>query len=647
MKDARMLLVLGVALATAAVFAATASAGTGLTIISRGISSFQAAPQGTPTGAQSDEISGLDESDADSDAGDDEGGGVNRTIPSAHVATTGPSVIGGKKAKSNPEVQVGWDGLNFFDQRFANNGNQFSVEPPDQGLCAGNGYVLESVNDVLKVFDASGNTVLGTVDLNTFYHYPAAIDRTKTPPVRGPSITDPVCYYDSPTGRWFQVVLTLEQTAAGALTGPNHLDIAVSNTSNPLGTWTLYSVPAQNDGTQGTPDHGCKRRVSGVLVHGPCLADFPHIGADRNGVYITANEFYLFSPGSFVGAEVYSFSKQALEAGGMSVSTDLISTVGVGPDGAGFTLWPATTPGNQYSDDANGTEYFLSSRAVFTGDGASDSILVWRETNTASLNDATPNVGLTPEAVGVDEYGVPARSSQKAGDIPLGNCATDTTGTNTTPPVGCPVATGAVFRPDHPGPEIESQLDSSDSRFLGVTYANGKLWGTLGTAADVGGANHAAAAWYILKPSSGGTQVSKQGVLALDGNNLTYPTVGVTRNGRGVLAFTLVGNDYYPSAAYASLDDKAGAGDIHVAAEGADAQDGFTGYWRFRAAPLALRPRWGDYGGAAVDGNNVFVASEYIAHACDYATYKATNGTCGNTRGPLGNWATRITKLVP
>jgi hypothetical protein len=634
-----MLLVFGLVAAAATLFASTASAGTGLTIISRGISSLQASPQGTPTGAQSDEISPLNGS-ADADAGDDEGGVVNRTIPSAHVATSGPSVIGGKKAKSNPELQAGWDGLNFFDQRFANNGNQFSVEPPDQGLCAGNGFVLESVNDVLKVFDTSGNTMLGTVDLNTFYHYPPAIDRQHGN-ARGPSITDPTCYYDAPTGRWFQLVLTLDQTPAGALLGTDHLDLAVSNTSSPLGTWTLYSIPAQNDGTQGTPDHGCQRRVivngQPQLVHGPCLADFPHIGADRNGVYITANEFNLFSPQSFHGAEVYSFSKQALESGGMSVSTDLMSTVGLGPDGAGFTLWPAITPGSQYSDDANGTEYFLSSRAVFTDDGLSDSILVWRETNTASLNSAAPNVTLTPETVAVDEYGVPARSSQKAGDIPLGNCATD--------PL-CPVVTGAVPIAAHT-PEVESKLDSSDSRFLGVMYANGKLWGTLGTAANVGGAEQAAAAWFILKPSVASTQVSNQGVLALAGNNLTYPTVGVTRSGRGVIGFTLVGNDHYPSAGYASIDDKVGVGDIHVAAEGADAQDGFTGYWAFKQTLPAPRPRWGDYGWAAVDGNNVFVASEYIAHACNYATYKATNGTCGNTRGPLGNWATRITKLTP
>jgi hypothetical protein len=121
----------------------------------------------------------------------------------------------------------------------------------------------------------------------------------------------------------------------------------------------------------------------------------------------------------------------------------------------------------------------------------------------------------------------------------------------------------------------------------------------------------------------------------------------VTRNGRGVLAYTLVGNDFYPSAAYSAIDDKVGVGDIHVAATGADAQDGFSGYWAFKQTRPTPRPRWGDYGGAAVDGNNIFVASEYIAHSCDYATYKATNGTCGNTRGPLGNWSTRISMLTP
>jgi hypothetical protein len=59
------------------------------------------------------------------------------------------------------------------------------------------------------------------------------------------------------------------------------------------------------------------------------------------------------------------------------------------------------------------------------------------------------------------------------------------------------------------------------------------------------------------------------------------------------------------------------------------------------------RPRWGDYGAAAVDGSTIWVASEYVAQTCDYATYRATLGTCGNTRAPLGNWSTHISRLTP
>src|SRR5439155_10356849 len=72
----------------------------------------------------------------------------------------GVSVNSGKKAKSNPQFVSGFEGLNHYQQRYARGGNQFSVEPPDQALCVGNGYELEAVNDVLNVFDSAGNSAL-------------------------------------------------------------------------------------------------------------------------------------------------------------------------------------------------------------------------------------------------------------------------------------------------------------------------------------------------------------------------------------------------------------------------------------------------------------------------------------------------------
>ena len=98
-------------------------------------------------------------------------------------------------AASNPELNLSFDGLNHRDQRLANGGNQFSLEPPDQALCVGNGYTVESVNSVLRVYStANGAPLTGVQDLNTFFGYPRAINRTTG--LIGPNVIDPVCHYD-------------------------------------------------------------------------------------------------------------------------------------------------------------------------------------------------------------------------------------------------------------------------------------------------------------------------------------------------------------------------------------------------------------------------------------------------------------------
>ena len=203
---------------------------------------------------------------------------VNRSI--ARHRGIGEWIAGEERDRFGPRLLNSFDGLTMRDQRLANGGNQFSVEPPDQGLCVGNGYVVESVNDVIRVYDRQGHPLSGVVDLNTFYGYPAAIDRVHG--VFGPSLTDPSCYYDPQVRRFFHVILTLDtDSATGNLTGANHLDLAVSSSDNPVGSWRIYRLPVQDDGSDGTPVH----------ANCPCIGDYPHIGADEHGIYLTTNEF--------------------------------------------------------------------------------------------------------------------------------------------------------------------------------------------------------------------------------------------------------------------------------------------------------------------------------------------------------------------
>jgi hypothetical protein len=173
-----------------------------------------------------------------------------------------------------------------------------------------------------------------------------------------------------------------------------------------------------------------------------------------------------------------------------------------------------------------------------------------------------------------------------------------------------------------------------------VFYANGKLWGSLDTAVSVGGQDRAGIAYYVIDPHS--KKLDLQGQAGVANTDLTYPALAVTQSGRGVIAFTLTGDNDYPSAAYAGLDAKTGMGDIQLAAAGVGAWDGFSSYIVFGAG----RPRWGDYGAAAVDGNSIWIASEWVAQTCNYASYLA-DPTCGNTRGALGNWSTRISNITP
>ena len=683
-----------VALATVSTFAVcavTASAGTQAAARSAATRLVPRVGTGTPQtgdfavgGSVTDEFVGEPEDEGDEGAEAFDGqlpGGISLS----HGSGKGASVSSTARAKSSPEVQTEFEGLNLFQQRYARGGNQFTVEPPDQALCVGNGYVVEAVNDVLNVFDQSGKSLLPdntatnivsgfptdvnhAVDLNSFYGYPAAVNRTTG--VRGPSITDPTCLYDAATQRFFMVVLTLEVVpTTGAFTHVNHLDIAVSQTSNPTGAWNIYKVDVTNDGTN-----------TGGENPGPYLGDYPHIGADANGFYVTTNA-YPWCCNGFSGSQIYALSKAQLAAGAANVTVVHLDTSGLvnapsdaGSTQPGFTVWPAQSPGTGSFETANGgTEYFMSSNAADEathpvkgtgGDYESDQIVVWTLANTSSLNTATPNLSLTNQIVSVNDYAIPPKQHQPGSGtapgvaVPQGHCINDIT-TATIAGVGC---WRLVFAAEPAHNEVISTPDSNDTRMQQVTFANGKLWGALDSAVTVGNKNRAGIAYYIVNPSSG--KLVLQGLMGVEGSDLTYPAIGVTPSGRGVMAFTLTGDTTFPSAAYAPIDAKVGAGAWSFAGDGgqgAAVDDGFTSYKSQVGNPP--RTRWGDYGAAAVDGNSIWIASEYIAKACDYNTwggrfFGATTGdnklgTCAPSpgaagpRSALGNWSTHIAKLNP
>ena len=521
-------------------------------------------------------------------------------VSAAFVPRPTPLAVG-----SPAGMGTNFNGINFHIQRrIADGGNQLSLEPPDQGLCVGNGSVLEAVNDTFAVYNTAGTRVSSYQSLNQLFAGDHAIVRSPTL-VFGTFISDPKCYYDTGSGRWFFTVLTIPRNpSTGALQGHSDVRIAVSKSSTPtanVADWTITTIDTTNDGTNGTPSHpGC-----------PCLGDQPLIGADRYGFYVTTNEFSLFGNG-FNGAQVYAVQKSALVAG----KTPKIQRIEGSPiassygDGPPYSLQPATSPSaGDYATSSNGTEYLLG--ALEFGKNVSNldnRIAVWALTNTASLN-TKPAIAIDDAVITSQVYGLP----------------------------------GAIVQPDGPTPfadslnEHENLLDGGDDRMQAATYAHGVLWGAGDTVVKTPtGSTQVGVTYYAVTPAVSGSTVSgsvvKQGYLSVEKASVTRPSLAVTSAGRGVIGVSLIGDTYYPSAAYATIDDTLATAPstLSLVARGVAPADGFSGYHTFGSDGVE---RWGDYGAASADGNSVWIANEWI------------EGT--RFGAEFANWSTYVTQVTP
>ena len=363
---------------------------------------------------------------SDSDPGMKVGGAIKKFHgkPVGTPAPAGQSVAG--------STAFGFDALSHADQRNADNGNQFSIEPPDQALCVGNGYVLEGVNLAFRVYTQAGAAVTNPVSYNQFFTNDHAINRNVTPiGARGWFLSDPKCYYDPDTNRFFMTILGINPDGFHSAQF-----IAVTQTGDPSGTWLKYSFDTTDDGTNGTPNN------PGCAVAG-CFGDQPLLGADKYGIYITTNEFP--NAGGFNGTQIYAMSKTGLENGTPGPLVHIV-THGL-QEGPAYSVQPSTSPDANYDTANGGTEYFLS---ALDFNGALDGrIAAWTLTNTSSLNTASPNVRLQNAIMKSESYGQPAPAAQKPGPTPLGTSL---------------------------GEPLE-QINSNDDRMNQVVYAGGLVWG--------------------------------------------------------------------------------------------------------------------------------------------------------------------------
>jgi len=511
--------------------------------------------------------------------------GLRNLLPDTILAPSGPSL------SVNPSsTSFGFAGLTHYDQRNANGGNQLTLEPPSPAIASADGFVLLGVNNAVQVYTTAGTPLLPVVvSTNQLFGVSPAIDRNNNN-VRGVYPTDMRVFYDANIDRFFVLQRSQANDSLGNSLPRSQYLLAVSQTNDPTQTYNIYTYDTTN-----YSNFQC-----------PCVNDYPQIGADQYGFYISANEFNAntFSFAGYVG--ILAISKTALAAGAMMPTAMDFEVPFV--TGYEFTIQPASTPPGASNFLADGgVEYLVSSLMATEG----SNIALWAINNTGSLNTANPAMELSQTTVPTLTYSLQDSATQRPGPL---------TYANTLFPTG-----------------LLAQLDGGDIRVLSACYAGGRLYITLGTQViDSLGNPLSGGAYIVLSPALRNGILSgaafRQGYLVVDGNHLLRPSIAVNAQGQGAIAFTLVGPGYFPSAAFVPFDSFSPASTIQVAGPGAFPEDGFTGYPNLGFPAVGIA-RWGDYSSAVVDASGtVWMSTEYIPNS---------------VRTPLANWGTYVMQYIP
>ena len=369
------------------------------------------------------------------------------------------------------------------------------IEPPDQGLCAGNGDIVETNNiGEILVFDTALQRQSGPISYDTLM---GLTNRGWS------SGGDPTCEFDSSNGgHWiFSEFVSASPEASGgpfagcfaAVANTCYEGIAVSQGSSPFGPYWVYFLNANyNPNEPGYPY---------------LLNDFAKIGMTRDALLLFYDEFPIgpapgFGGGIFNGAQEYAIDKNALEHGrrvtlanggpnpNFNVAIEnmgLLPTpdgtcAGTSPSNAGIFCWSAVIPaqpadGGQYDNHYGGSGFMVSAldfESFFGNPSAGDNrVAAWDWTGLSNLKSngcrtcsgvnfgGQVFTGQQPYYGPENIFGVGNLSPQKAGPIPLGLQCT---------------AAGATSQPCP-----EGGINPNADNMTQVSQAQGQLWGALPT----------------------------------------------------------------------------------------------------------------------------------------------------------------------
>ncbi len=418
----------------------------------------------------------------------------------AHTAVSSPI-----ESEHSSRVLRNFDGVSSLDSAVTNFGLEF--EPPDQGLCVGNGFVVEPVNSAYTIYRRNGSVVAGPFNVNALFKE-GLTEFT----------SDPRCFFDKPTHTWFAIILFLSADFTEART-----DIAVNSSGDPTTPWTVYHLDATDDGTHGTPVHvGC-----------PCFGDQPLLGIDGENIYISTNEFSLLGS-QFNGAQIYAVSKRDLIKGAAKVHFVQFENLTIAGTIASSVQPAITRSGEERDEEDNGeAEYFLQS---IDPTGSDHRIGVWALTHQREVSEGEIPT-LTSVVVDSEAFAVPPNAVQ------LGSTSLLNTGDD------------RMQQTQFIGGALWGELNTALTLPGDATQLSANAWFKVRP--------------HLKDGELTGAAIVKQGYVASAGNFLLYPAIQASPNGSAAMVFTLSGPTHFPSAAYALLSEEGDSfGPIRIAAPG-------------------------------------------------------------------------------
>jgi hypothetical protein len=573
---------------------------------------------------------------------------------------------------------IGVNGLNAVDSASqSTNVLGFDVEPADQGLCAGNGYVVEANNiGEILVFNTALQRASSVIPLDTL------MDLTSRGWSSGGDIS---CVYDHDNGgHWIFTEIVSASTEANqgpyggcfaGLANTCYEGIAVTVGSDPFGPYNVYFLNANyNPSEPGYP----------YLFN-----DFAKIATSRDALLIFYDEFPQVTPGfgggSFNGAQEFAIDKNALELGlrvtdhGIPNPAFNVAIENMGllptPNGScgaddqfqlpGIACWFAAIPAHppdptQYDNSHGGSAFLLATLDFFNLGDSRIAIFDW--TGLESLNSPSCSscsqiqFGGQLFSKAPFYFGEGFLAGQKNGPVPLGDeCGAAGLSVGSPPPASCP----------------ENGIATNGDFMTQVSQAQGQVWGATTTAiiqtfASSGTSEvHQGAVYWTFGTDSFDTSgiftLTNAGYVSPIHGDLEFPSIAAEGfsfqdggNGGAIMAFTLSGSSgskaVYPSTAYGRLSSASNGllkSLVNVVDQGQSPEDGFLEYQGY---PGPTGPRWGDYSNAIYlpGSGRIYFATNYIEYPnCTGAEFTVIVGTCGGTRDGFANWGTSVNFVVP